>query len=75
MINVYWMNHRTNLVIQSLFQMSIVKNIEDVLQSLYVYIFHSPKITQEFVDLVDNVEIKSKQILKTIKTHWILWYF
>jgi hypothetical protein len=49
--------------------MSIVKKIEDVLQSLYAYFFHNPKITQEFVDLVDIVEIRGKKILKNIKTH------
>jgi hypothetical protein len=69
MINVHWMSHRTNLVIQTLFKMSIVKKIEDVLQSLYAYFFHSPKITQKFVDLVDIVEIRGKKILKNIKTH------
>jgi len=49
--------------------MSIVKKIEDALQSLYAYFFHNPKITQEFVDLVDIVEIRGKKILKNIKTH------
>ncbi len=50
---------------------TIVKNIKDVLQSLYVYFFHSLKKTQKFVDLVDIMEIRGKQILKNIKTHWI----
>jgi len=69
MINVHWMSHRTNLVIQFFKKMSIVKKIEDALQSLYAYFFHNPKITQEFVDLVDIVEIRGKKILKNIKTH------
>ncbi len=71
MINVHWMNHHTNIVIQTLFKMSIVKKIENVPQSLNAYFFHSPKITQEFVDLVDIVEIRGKKILKNIKIHWI----
>jgi hypothetical protein len=58
MIGVHYMTHRTNLVIQTLSQMGIVRKIEDVLQNLYAYFFHSLKRTQEFVDLVDIVETK-----------------
>jgi hypothetical protein len=50
------MSHHTNLVIQTVFKLSIVKKIENVLQSLYAYFFRSPKRTQEFVDLVDIVK-------------------
>jgi hypothetical protein len=74
MINVHCMSHHTNLVIQILFKMSIVKKIEDVLQSLYAYFFHSPKITQEFVDLVDIVEIRGKKFLKESKLIGFLCY-
>jgi len=56
MIGVHCMSHGTNLAVQTLFKMGIVRKIEDVLQSLYTYFSHSPKKTQKFVDLVDIVE-------------------
>ncbi len=45
MIGVHCMNHHTNLTIQILSQIGIVRKIEDVLQSLYAYFFQSLKIT------------------------------
>jgi hypothetical protein len=71
MIGVHCMSHYTNLIVQTLSIMSIVRKIEDVLQSLYAYYFHSPKKTQEFVDLVNIVEIRGQQVLRNIKTYWI----
>jgi hypothetical protein len=41
------------------------------MQSLYAYLFHSPKKTQESVKLVDIMEIKGQQIFRFIKMHWI----
>jgi hypothetical protein len=58
MIGVHCMNHRTNLVVQTLSKMGIVIKIKDVLQSLYAYFSHNLKRSQEFVDLVDIVETK-----------------
>jgi hypothetical protein len=49
--------------------MDIVGKIEDVLQSLYSYLFHSPKKTQESVKLVDIMEIRGQQIFRFIKMH------
>jgi hypothetical protein len=51
--------------------MGIARKIENMLQSLYAYCSHSPKKTQEFVDLVDIVETKGQQVLKNIITYWI----
>jgi hypothetical protein len=42
MIGVHCMNHDTNLVIQTLSRMGIVRKIEDVLENLYTYFSHSP---------------------------------
>jgi hypothetical protein len=36
---------------------NIVGKIEDVLQNLYSYLFHSPKKTQKFVKLTNIVKI------------------
>jgi len=59
-IGVHCMSHGTNLAVQTLFKMGIVRKIEDVLQSLYTYFSHSPKKTQKFVDLVDIVETRGQ---------------
>ncbi len=58
MISVHYMSHHINLVVQTLSKMGIVRKIEDVMQSLYAYFLHNPKITQKFVDLAHIVEIK-----------------
>jgi hypothetical protein len=51
--------------------MVIVGKIKDVLQSLYFYLFHSPKKTQKLVKLVDIMEIRGQQFFRFIKMHWI----
>jgi len=56
---------------QTLSKLAIVGKIEDVLQSLYAYFFHSPKRTQEFVELVDIMETREQHSLMNIKTQWI----
>jgi hypothetical protein len=71
MIGVHCMCHRTNLVVHTLSKMDIVGKIEDVLQSLYSYFFHSPKKSQESVKLVDIMEIGEQQNFKFIKMQWI----
>jgi hypothetical protein len=42
---VHSMNHHTNLIVQVIFELGIVWEIEDVLKNLYAYFFHSPKRT------------------------------
>jgi hypothetical protein len=69
------MNHHTNLVVQILFKLSIVDKFEDVLQSLYANFSHNPKRIQEFVELVDIMEIRVGENLKNIKTHYISKFF
>ncbi len=51
------MNHYTNLVIQTLSKLAIVRKIANALQKIYAY-FHSPKKTQEFTKLANIVKIK-----------------
>jgi predicted HAD superfamily hydrolase len=63
------MNHHTNLVVQILFKIGIVDKFEDVLQSLYANFSHNPKKTQEFVELVNIMEIRVGENLRNIKTH------
>ncbi len=75
MMGVHCMCHHTNLVVQTLSKMDIVGKIKDVLQSLYFYLFHSPKKIQKSIKLVDMMEIKGQQIFKFIKMHWISMLF
>jgi hypothetical protein len=56
-LDVHCMTHHTNLIVQILSKMGIVRKIDDVLQSFYACFSHSPKKTQKFVDLVNIVEI------------------
>jgi hypothetical protein len=56
-------------------KIDIVGKIEDVLQSLYSYLFHSPKKIQESIKLVDIMEIGGQQILKFVKMRWITMLF
>jgi hypothetical protein len=44
------MNHRTNLVVQTIFKLGIVDKFEDVLQSLYANFSHNPKRIQELLN-------------------------
>jgi hypothetical protein len=44
--------------VQTFLKLTIVKKIEDVLQSLYAYFSHSPKRIQEFAELVDMWKLR-----------------
>jgi hypothetical protein len=43
-----------------------MEKVEYVLQNLYVYFSHNPKKTQEFIELVDIVEMKGQCIVRNI---------
>jgi hypothetical protein len=59
------------LIIQSHSKLGIVGKNEDVLQNLYAYFFYSPKIIQEFFELINIVATRGQWSLKNIKTHYI----
>jgi hypothetical protein len=61
------MSHHTNLAMQILSKLVIVGKIEDVLQSLYAYFFHSPKRTQEFVELANIWKLGDNTFSGTLK--------
>jgi hypothetical protein len=42
----HYMAHRTNLVVQTLSQILIMKHIEDLLQPFYSFFSHNPKKAQ-----------------------------
>jgi hypothetical protein len=50
------MAHHMNLVVQILFVIPLVKNIESFLQTLHAYFAHSPKQHLEFTKLAKVME-------------------
>jgi hypothetical protein len=48
------------LIIQSHSKLGIVGKNEDVLQNLYAYFFYSPKIIQEFFELINIVATRGQ---------------
>jgi len=68
---IHCMAHRTNMVVQTLFQIPIVKSIKDLLQSLYSFFFHSLKMYIEFFKLEELMKEKRKKILWNVETCWI----
>jgi hypothetical protein len=65
---IHCMAHRTNMVVQILFQIPIVKSIKDLLQSLYSFFFHSLKMYIEFFKLEELMKEKRKEILWNVET-------
>lgn len=69
------MNHYTNLVMQTLSKLAIVRKIANALQIFYAY-FHSPKKTQEFAKLANIVKIQHEvnAFFGTLKLRGFLCY-
>jgi hypothetical protein len=68
MISLHYMNHHTNLAVQTFLWQGIMGKTEDVPQNLYSYFFHSPKKTQKFVELANIVKTQGQQIFRNIKS-------
>jgi hypothetical protein len=52
------MAHHTDLVVQILSGLPLVKHIESLLQTLHAYFAHSPKQHLEFTKLIEVMETK-----------------
>jgi len=70
------MAHHINLVVQILFQASIllpniVNHIKDLFRSLYYLFLHSPKKHLEFLKLINLMKVKGSKILHNVKTRSI----
>ncbi len=65
------MVHHTNLAMQTLSQIPIMKSLKDTLKSLYFFLFHNSKRHLEFLKLVEHMKGKGKKILWNVKTLWI----
>ncbi len=66
---IHCMAHHTNLVVQTLFHIPIVKCIEELLQTLYSFFFHNKHL--EFLKLANLMKAKGNKILQNVKTCWI----
>ena len=63
--------HRLNLAAQSLFQLTVMHAVEEVLRSTHAYFAHSPKKAAEFRALCQQLESKGLKLLKNVKTRWM----
>ncbi len=71
MLNVHHATHRTSLVVQMLFQLTLVAKIKLMLQFVYNYYSQSPKRSLERFRLSEFKEQKVFKILCNVKTCWI----
>ncbi len=61
---IHYMAHCTNLMMQTFFQILIVKCIKDLFQCLYSFFFHKPKRHIEFLKLVEFTKVNTSYICK-----------
>ena len=61
-----------NLAVEPLSNPPIVGKCESLCQSMYAYFSQSPKKHLEFQKLVDVMETKGLNMLRNVKTRWIL---
>ena len=66
------MAHRYKLAFKTLSQLDIMSRIEGLLKSFHAYFKHSPKRHIEFVKMAELMETKGLELLKNVKTRWIL---
>jgi len=67
---VHCMAHQTNLAMQTLSAIPLVKCIESLLQTLHAYFAHFPKRHLKFIKLTEIMETKGNKILYNVKTQW-----
>lgn len=72
MIGVHCNAHMTDLVVQTLLDYDVVKHIEELLASLYMYFNSSPKCNIEFQNNATCLQTKGNKILKNVKPTWII---
>jgi len=65
---VHCMAHQTNLAMQTLSAIPLVKCIESLLQTLHAYFAHFPKRHLKFIKLIEIMETKGNKILYNVKT-------
>jgi hypothetical protein len=71
-IGVHCMIHCTNLAIQvTLLELTLVVQIESLLQCLYSYFAHSPKRQLEFTKIIEFMATKGNKKKFNVKIRWI----
>jgi len=65
------MAHYTNLTIQSLSQIFIMKCKKNLFQSFYSFFFHNLRRHLEFLKLVNMMKVKRSKILWNVQTCWV----
>jgi len=63
--------HCTNLVVQSLGDVTLIAKIEGFMLNMYGYFNHSLKRHLQFQRLTQTLETKGNKILKSVKTRWM----
>jgi hypothetical protein len=69
MSGVHCMAHCTNLVVQTLSNLSLVGKIENLSASMHNYFAHNPNRHFEASKLAKLIECKGNKIVKNTKTH------
>jgi hypothetical protein len=62
------MAHQTNLAVQGLSHLIIMKMIESLLSSFYTYFFHNPKKHFKFTNMAKMMNSKGLPIVLNLKT-------
>ncbi len=68
---IHCMAHHTNLAIQSLSQIFVMKCKKNLFQSFYSFFFHDLKRHLEFLKLVNLMMVKRRKILQNVQTCWV----
>lgn len=69
-IDVHYVAHKTNLIVQALSHLSIVSQLKDLFTKLYGYFSRSHKCALEFLNLAIIMELKWVKIFQNVKTRW-----
>ncbi len=69
---VHCVVHKNNLAIWSLFNLTFIVRIESFMMNFHGYFNHLPKWSLEFQKLVQIMEINGNNIMKKVKTMWML---
>jgi len=70
-MGVHCVAHHTNLVVQSLQDLTLIVKIKSFMFNIYGYFNHSPKRHMKFQRLIQTLETKGNKILKNVKTRWM----
>jgi hypothetical protein len=60
---IHYTTHHTNLMVETLFQIPIVKHIKDLFKPFYSFFFHNPKKQLDFLKLANLMKVKGNKIL------------